>query len=318
MNQFDMIEKYRQTCAALITDVEHMSCRLYQSSSLAINDILTSVAGLVPHKNKVVQLNFGQSLFLDCQKWATKNQMSYSKKEVHTNLIQFLEELDPYSVALVVWSDFHEITGEYIFDQAAVDLIESILIKKKIYNLKIEHKKHLFIDSNSHFLLRLMVPNVFQSTTHMSVFSYSAKLKLDLQLADLQNTFLLSQLKPVSQIENTDLPSDAGVLSIYDYYNDYKNVYKMNDRHVFILPEISGQLLIEYLNLDNQTAFAPSLLPFWITNQFKIWWPDMKDKDIMHLIVFNAQAMKDQLFKENILKAIGDLKNASQWAVDVK
>lgn len=257
MNQFGTVDKYLKACDQISRD--GYEARIYQSSDMAMYDIVQSLIHFMPHKNKVAVITRGSHLVDVVTSLSLRNQNQIIYKKENENTIAFLETLTS-NVHFVYWASENEITGEVYYSTAQCEEIRAVLNRKKIFSLQVTSRPtlnpNLYPLDTASFTLVLQAPNIFKFNQEAAALYFSEKQKIPFGLAAIQEMG-----REGSFIQ---LPVARGV---------------ENDRVVI---ECEQALEVkEYLKLTDHEAFVANAFPSWVTDKWSLWWPEISQPSIL-------------------------------------
>lgn len=293
MNQFGTVDKYLKACDRISKD--GYEARLYQSSDMAMYDLVQSLIHFMPHKNKIAVINRGSHLVDVVTSLALKNQNQITYKKENENTVAFLEALGS-SVHFVYWVTENEVTGEVYYSNAQCEEIRAVLNRKKIFSLQVTSRPTLTpqlypVDAASYTLV-LQAPNIFKFDQEAAAVYFSEKQKIPFGLAAIQEMGRESSfihLPPASSLEN--------------------------DR-VLVGCEHALQVK-QYLKLTSQQAFVANEFPSWVTDKWVAWWPEIAQASVLQgtLILSAEYVAENPDYADKIKQAQAQIKQLSDWKI---
>ncbi|MBC7458556.1 MAG: hypothetical protein H7235_09770 [Bdellovibrionaceae bacterium] len=293
MNQFGTVDKYLKACDRISRD--GYEARLYQSSDLAMYDLVQSLIHFMPHKNKIAVISRGSHLVDVVTSLALKNQNQIIYKKENENTATFLETLGN-NVHFVYWVVENEVTGEVYYSSSQCEEMRSILNRKKIFSLQVTSRPTLSpqlypLDTASYTLL-LQAPNIFKFDQEAAAVYFSEKQKIPFGLATIQEmgregSFI--HLPVASSLEN--------------------------DR---LLVSCEKALQVkEYLKLTTKDAFVANEFPSWVTDKWSTWWPEIIQLSVLQgtLILSAEYVAVNPDYADQIKHAQTHIKQLSGWKI---
>ena len=314
MNHFETPEDYFKLNQSLST--EYSKSRAYHTLQMAAYDVCFSLLQFLSHKPKIAIIRQGSSVFESLIPIFLRQQTPIQFKTVQQNTNQFLEEIDK-ETNFVIWSAENEITGEILYSQTVCEEIHKKLSEKRIFSIQVLQSSRRFnkIDIlKNQFAIILETSGLFEST-YTQLF-FTDKLKAPTLVGCFQDPkFNLTKVSSETVVE----------LKIFAAF-EYKNLFQasidyLQDRKTFIFKDISAELLMQKLILQNAVIknliFAPSSLPTWTLETFKNWWPEAeKPVFILNTLVISNQAfLLNPNLEAQILETYEKIKKESTWAV---
>jgi hypothetical protein len=293
MNQFGIVDKYLKACDRISRD--GYEARIYQSSDMAMYDLVQSLIHFMPHKNKIAVISRGSHLVDVVTSLALKNQNQIIYKKENENTAAFLEALAS-PVHFVYWVAENEITGEVYYTAAQCEEIRTILNRKKIFSLQVTSRPtltpQLYPQDAASYTLVLQAPNIFKFNQESAAVYFSEKQKIPFGLAAIQdmgreNNFI--HLPVASSLEK--------------------------DR-VLVSCEHALQVK-EYLRLTPQEAFVANEFPSWVTDKWSTWWPEITQESALKstLILSAEYVAANPEYQEKIKQAQAQIKQLSGWKI---
>lgn len=293
MNQFGTVDQYLKTCDQISRD--GYEARIYQSSDMAMYDIVQSLIHFMPHKNKVAVITRGSHLVDVVTSLALRNQNQIIYKKENENTVAFLETLTS-NVHFVYWASENEITGEVYYSLSQCEEIRAVLNRKKIFSLQVTSKPALtpvlFPRDTASFTLILQNPNIFKFNQESAAVFFSEKQKIPFGLAAIQEMG-----RPGSFIQ---LPVARG------------------QDHDRVLVECEQALEVkQYLKLTDKEAFVANEFPSWVTDKWSLWWPEISQSSILKdtLILSADYVAANPDYAEKIRQAQNEIKQLSGWKI---
>lgn len=292
MNQYGTSEFYLTQCESL--NRQGFQARVYGTSDLAIYDLSQSMIHAMPHKNKIAVVSAGTHLVDVVTAVALKNQQQILIKKPGENIITFLENLDS-STHFVFWTNQHQLTSENIYNEKQIEEIIEVCHRKKIFSLCVLgissecFLKKAELKDQTQYSVFVEASDLF--SFHKEATAYlSSKLKLQLLTSTLQNKINFDAVP----LKNTHLK-----------------------HFVYTAKESSALAIKEYLNLNDQQAMTLAEYPFWITDKWSSWWPEIKNKNyIKDTLLISEEFFKSRLnFEEELIKADQYIKSVSSWKI---
>ena len=283
---------------------------------MAAYDVCFSLLQFLSHKPKIAIIRQGSSVFESLIPIFLRQQTPIQFKTVQQNTNQFLEEIDK-ETNFVIWSAENEITGEILYSQTVCEEIHKKLSEKRIFSIQVLQSSRRFnkIDIlKNQFAIILETSGLFEPTYSQTFFT--DKLKAPTLVGSFQDPkFNLTKVSSETVVE----------LKIFAAF-EYKNLFQasidyLQDRKTFIFKDISAELLMQKLILQNAVIknliFAPSSLPTWTLETFKNWWPEAeKPVFILNTLVISNQAfLLNPNLEAQILETYEKIKKESTWAV---
>lgn len=293
MNQFGIVDKYLKACDCISRD--GYEARIYQSSDMAIYDLVQSLIHFMPHKNKIAVISRGSHLADIVTSLALKNQNQIICKKDNENTIAFLETLGN-SFHFVYWVVENEVTGEVYYTASQCEEIRTVLNRKKIFSLQVTSRPTLTPDlyprDAASYTLVLQAPNIFKFNHESAAVYFSEKQKIPFGLAAIQdigreNSFI-------------HLPVASG---------------QEKDR---ILVNCEQALQVkEYLKLTSKDAFVANEFPSWVTDKWSTWWPEINQESVLQdtLILSAEYVAANPDYAEKIQQAQEQIKQLSGWKI---
>lgn len=293
MNQFGIVDKYLKACDRISRD--GYEARIYQSSDMAMYDLVQSLIHFMPHKNKIAVISRGSHLVDVVTSLALKNQNQIVYKKENENTIAFLEALGS-SVHFVYWVAENEITGEVYYSPAQCEEIRAVLNRKKIFSLQVTSRPTLTpqlypLDAASYTLV-LQAPNIFKFDQESAAVYFSEKQKIPFGLAAIQEMGR----------ENSFIHLPVASSQEYD--------------RVLVNCEHALQVK-EYLKLTSQEAFVANQFPSWVTDKWSTWWPEINQGSVLQdtLILSAEYVAANPDYPEKIKQAQAKIKQLSGWKI---
>lgn len=290
------------------------SRRTYHSAYLGLFDFFYSITRHLPHKNTIALLNSQSSHSKILKDLAIKNELVMISKENQSSMA-FIEGMNASEVVFLMWTDYHEITGESLFTQDQIREIETVLNKKRIYSLRITNQNYEMSQTEMSYVYDLKAPNIFNYESKAVLIS-PYKERIPFSIAEMQN------VKALSTQEEADSDSQAVTLNDnlqeYDYFKKMMMIsddQKPKDRVVLLMSRVSGSSLKDHLGLDEKSAFATAEIPSWITETWQEWWPEAaKAKVLSGTLVLKSSLFKNSSFQEKLYQGIQKLEKESEWS----
>ncbi|MBC7753986.1 MAG: hypothetical protein H7Z71_07095 [Moraxellaceae bacterium] len=293
MNQFGIVDKYLKACDRLSRD--GYEARLYQSSDMAVYDLVQSLIHFMPHKNKIAVNSKGSHLVEVVTSLALKNQNQIIYKKDHENTIAFLETLGS-NVHFFYWVRENEITGEEYYSDAQCEEIRSVLNRKKIFSLQVTSRPtmtaQLFpIDAASYTVI-VQSPSIFKFNQEAAVVYFSEKQKIPFGLAAIQD--MGGHESFIQRPEASSSRSDRVIVQC--------------DQAL----QIKG-----YLNLKSSEAFVANEFPSWVTDKWVTWWPEITQPSTLKglLILASDYIERNPDYLDQIKNAEAQIKQLSRWKI---
>lgn len=293
MNQFGIVDKYLKACDLISRD--GYEARIYQSSDMAMYDLVQSLIHFMPHKNKIAVISRGSHLIDVVTSLALKNQNQIVYKKENENTVAFLEALGS-NVHFVYWVVEHEITGEVYYTPSQCEEIRSILNRKKIFSLQVTSRPtltpQLYPQDAASYTIVLQAPNIFKFNQEAAAVYFSEKQKIPFGLASIQEMGRESSFihLPVASSSESD--------------------------RVLVACEHALQVK-EYLKLSPQEAFVANEFPSWVTDKWSTWWPEIAQPSVLQgtLILSAEYCAANPDYQEKIKQAQAQIKQLSGWKI---
>ncbi len=293
MSHYGTFDQYLKFCE--LFDQFGFQARIYTSPDLATYDTLQSLIHMVPHKNKIAFIHRGNYLMDIVSAVALKNQQQVIQKKLTENIVIFLESLET-SVHTFVWSLGHHFTNEIYYNEKQVLEILEICHRKKIFSIcLLDSRSEIFLQKlqlkeQSQYALFIEVPSLFEVENKNSILYLSEKLKLSLLVGGLQNL-----------INNTNT----------------QNINKQSIPILLKAQKNSALAIKEFLKLNDSQAFTLAELPFWVTDKWSVWWPEINQPDfIRHTLILSSEyTEQNPNYLSLIEKAELEISQNSSWVI---
>ena len=279
--------------------------RFYQSSELAVCDVVQSLIQHMPHKNKIAIISKGSHLIETVVAIALKNQNQIIYKKDDESVQAFIENLDS-NVHCIYWVLEHEITGEIFYSKKDYTEILSQMNRKKIFSVQLttgltsQILNEIHMNELAAHAIVINVPGIFEYRENLTAVFFSDKQKIQLMLSSLQNSFNLNE--KIKKWEWSYVTSSSDIL---------------NDRIVLTLEKTAAKSVKEYLKLNHSEAFVITEYPSWLTDRWQAWWPETENINYLKntLILSQKYIQKNPLYIKIINDAEIEIEKQSVWAV---
>lgn len=294
--------------------------RLYETLSLALYDVTSSLLQFLSHRPKVAVVRQGTSAFEAQIAIFLRQQTPLQFKQQNQSIHQFIQDIDK-ETNFVLWSAENEITGEVIYSDEMCLEIHKLLSEKKIFSIQVVQanrnlNKNEFLKNN--FCVLLETADLF-SELRAQIF-FTDKLKAPSLIGPFQNMKNIEKI--VDPVGTVSSEFQLTLLSEFFYQKQFSPAVRfLNDRKVFIFKNCSGefikQSLIQQNAIQPEHIFTPSALPTWTLETFKNWWPEAeKPTLLLSLVVVSSQAFQaNRDLEKVILDVYQKNQNESSWTV---
>ena len=318
MNHFETSEYYFKVNQQLSTEL--YKSRLYESLSLAVYDVTSSLLQFLSHRPKVAVVRQGTSAFEAQIAIFLRQQTPLQFKQQNQTIHQFIQNIDK-ETNFVLWSAENEVTGEIIYTDEVCLEIHKLLSEKKIFSIQVVQanrnlNKNEFLKNG--FCVLVETANLFSELRAQAFFT--DKLKAPSLIGPFQSMNNIERI--VEPVKTTSVEVSLALLSDNTYQKQFSPAVSfLNDRKVFVFKNCSGEFIKQSLILQraiqSEHIFTPSSLPTWTLETFKNWWPETdKPSLLLSLVVISNQAFQNNTHLE---KAIFEIyqKNQSEssWTV---
>lgn len=318
MNHFETSEYYFKVNQKLSTEL--YKSRLYESLSLAIYDVTSSLLQFLSHRPKVAVVRQGTSAFEAQIAIFLRQQTALQFKQQNQSIHQFIQDIDK-ETNFVLWSAENEITGEVIYSDEVCLEIHKLLSEKKIFSIQVVQANRKLNKSEflkNSFCVLLETADLFSG--HRVQTFFTDKLKAPSLIGPFQ---CMNNIEMIAEpIKTTSVEVSLALLSEYLYQKQFSPaVTFLNDRKVFVFKNCSGefikQSLIQQNAIQPEHIFTPSSLPTWTLETFKNWWPETeKPSLLLSLVVISNQAfLTNPDLEKVILEIYLKIQNESTWTV---
>lgn len=318
MNHFETSEYYFKVNQRLSTEL--YKSRLYESLSLAIYDVTSSLLQFLSHRPKVAVVRQGTSAFEAQIAIFLRQQTPLQFKQQNQSIHQFIQEIDK-ETNFVLWSAENEVTGEVIYSDEVCSEIHKLLSEKKIFSIQVVQEyrnlnKNEFLKNS--FCVLIETADLFSELRAQTFFT--DKLKAPSLIGSFQS---MKNIEMITEpIKTTAVEVSLALLSEYLYQKQFSPAVKfLSDRKVFVFKNCSGefikQSLLQQSAIQSEHIFTPSALPTWTLETFKNWWPETeKPSLLLSLVVISNQAFQaNPDLEKAILEIYQKNQNESSWAV---
>jgi hypothetical protein len=291
-----------------------LKVRAFENSLLAGYDLCFGLLQFLSHRPKVGIVRLGSSLQEYLLPHFYRLQTPIVFKKENENFEQFVSQFD-HEVNFVLWSSENEITGEVLFSDEQRMSFHKALSAKRIFSIEIKS----YLTDHDVDVLKQNGYSIILETGHVlsnqqcHVY-HSEKLKTPSLIGHYQNHLSDQLNSPKVKINPSVLGSFHD--SVLNYFNRFAGPTKtLEDRLVISSKNVSGAALKEELQLNDQTAFAPSELPSWVLETMSVWWPEAKNADlVIGLLIIDLKAY-DQNDIHRLIKAHEKLTLESTWTI---
>ncbi len=318
MNHFETSEYYFKMNHTLSTEL--YKSRLYETLSLAVYDVTSSLLQFLSHRPKVAVVRQGTSAFEAQIAIFLRQQTPLQFKQQNQSIYQFIQDIDK-ETNFVLWSAENEVTGEVIYSDEVCLEIHKLLSERKIFSIQVVQtnrnlNKNDFLKNS--FCVLLETADLFSE--HRAKTFFTDKLKAPSLIGSFQSMNNIEKI--VDSVQTTSVQVSLALLSDYLYQKQFSPaVTFLNDRKVFVFKNCSGEFIKQSLTQQNaiqpEHIFTPSSLPTWTLETFKNWWPEAEKHNLLlSLVVISNQAFQKNPDLENaILEIYRKNQNESSWTV---
>ncbi len=318
MNHFETSEYYFKVNQKLSTEL--YKSRLYESLSLAVYDITSSLLQFLSHRPKVAVVRQGTSAYEAQIAIFLRQQTPLQFKQQNQSIQQFIQEIDK-ETNFVLWSAENEVTGEILYSDETCLEIHKLLTEKKIFSIQVVQanrnlNKNEFLKNS--FCVLIETSDLFSDLRAQAFFT--DKLKAPSLIGPFQSMNNIEKVVESVKIESVEV--SLTLLSDYLYQKQFSPAVQfLSDRKVFVFKNCSGefikQSLLQQKAIQSELIFTPSALPTWTLESFKNWWSETdKPFFLLSLVVISNQAFQNNPDLEKVIFEIYQKnQNESSWTV---